>query len=192
MRKDLFGQFPYIETEDLIIRRMTEQDTDALFAVCSNRHVFQYIPEFLYTEDKEALGAFLSRLGQYFLERRWIIAGVCLRGRPDQVIGTAEMFDYCEDVNAVEIGYRLGESFWGRGIGGKVVRAMTGYLFEEIGINRIQATVFPENTRSKSILLKNGFQKEGLLRQASYWKGRGVVDLEMYSLLRSDVGLTKT
>lgn len=33
---------------------------------------------------------------------------------------------------------------------------------------------------------KNGFLKEGLLRQASLWSGKGVVDLEIYSLLQGD------
>lgn len=188
MRKDLYEQFPDIRTDEIIIRKMTELDTDALFAVCSNRNVFRYIPEFLYTEDKDVLRTAIWKLGeQDFAERRWIVAGVCLPESPGCVIGTAEMFDYNEHVKAVEIGYRIGEEFWGQGIAAKVVHAMAGYLFDEICINRIQATVLPGNVRSKRVLLKNGFQKEGLLRQVSYWKGRGIVDLEMYSLLKSDI-----
>lgn len=186
--RDLFNEFPYIEAEGIIIRKMNETDTDCLYKVCSNKNVFRYIPDFLYTEDKAVLrNAIVNLGGRDFSGRRWIIAGICLQERPDQVIGTAEMFDYNMDVNAVEIGYRLGEEFWGRKIAEKTVRAMTGYLFEEIGVNRIQATVLPGNIRSKRVLLKNGFQKEGLLRQVSYWKGKGIVDLEMYSLLKSDV-----
>ena len=183
----LYDRFPYIETEDIIIRKMKEEDADFLLRVCSNRNVFRYIPYFLYTEDREVLRAAIRRLNeQDFMEKRWIIAGICLPGCPDEVIGTAEMFDYNETIRAVEIGYRIGEEFWGQGIAVKAVRAMTGYLFREIGINRIQATVLPENIRSKRVLMKAGFQKEGLLRQISFWKGRGIVDLEMYSLLRED------
>ena len=170
------------------MEKRTEEDTNALFTVCSNRNVFRYIPEFLYTENKDVLRAAIRNLGDRdFRERRWIVAGVCLAENPNQVIGTAEMFDYNEAVCAVEIGYRLGEEFWGQGIAPKVVRAMTGYLFDKIGMNRIQATVLPGNLSSKKVLTKSGFQREGLLRQVSYWKGRGIVDLEMYSLLKSDV-----
>ncbi|BFH13933.1 hypothetical protein J6TS7_61000 [Paenibacillus dendritiformis] len=32
---------------------------------------------------------------------------------------------------------------------------------------------------SKKVLLKNGFVKEGLVRQASFWSGKGVIDLEI-------------
>lgn len=188
MARTLYDTFPYIRTDDIIIRKMTEADTDSLLAVCSNRNVFQYIPEFLCTDNRDILRAAIRKLGeQDFIERRWIIAGICLPEHPDRVIGTAEMFDYNEAVRSVEIGCRLGEEFWGQGIALRAAHAMTVYLFREIGINRIQATVLPENERSKRVLLKAGFQKEGLLRQVSLWKGRGIVDLEMYSLLRSDV-----
>lgn len=187
MHRKLYDRFPYIETDDIIIRKMKETDADSLLSVCSNRNVFKYIPDFLYTDDRDILKAAIHNLGgRDFLERRWIIAGICLPENPDKVIGTAEMFDYNEAVHAVEIGYRLGEEFWGQGIAANVVRGMTEYLFQEAGINRIQATVLPGNIRSKKVLLKAGFQKEGLLRQVSCWKGKGIVDLEMYSLLKSD------
>ncbi len=60
------------------------------------------------------------------------------------------------------------------------------FLFEEIDINRIQADVMPANEVSKIVLLKNGFIKEGLLRQAVLWSGKGVVDIEIYSILKED------
>lgn len=188
MHRTLYDEFPYIETDDIIIRKMTEADTESLLSVCSNRNVFRHIPDFLYTDDRAVLKKAIQNLGERdFLEKRWIVAGICLAGNPDKVIGTAEMFDYNEAVRAVEIGCRLGEEFWGQGIAVKVVRGMIGYLFQEAGINRIQATALPENTRSKKVLLKAGFHREGLLRQVSYWKGKGIVDLEMYSLLKSDI-----
>lgn len=58
------------------------------------------------------------------------------------------------------------------------------FMFEEIDI--IQAEVKPANEVSKKVLLKNGFIKEGLLRQAVLWSGKEVVDLEIYSILKED------
>jgi len=43
-----------------------------------------------------------------------------------------------------------------------------------------------ENIYSAKALLKNGFQREGLIRQANFWRGQGLVDLDMYSLLKED------
>lgn len=63
---------------------------------------------------------------------------------------------------------------------------LVSFLFEKANINRIQAEVMPANEASKNVLLKNNFMKEGVIRQASYWSGKGVVDLEIYGLLKND------
>lgn len=76
--------------------------------------------------------------------------------------------------------------FGGKGIATKAVEMVVNYLLEEVQVNRIQAEVMPLNEPSKKVLLKNGFIKEGLLRQATSWSGKGVVDLEIYGLLKED------
>jgi len=74
------------------------------------------------------------------------------------------------------IGYFLAESNWGRGAT-EAVSLLIRYLFTEADVNRIQAEVMPRNEASKKVLLKNGFIKEGTL-----WSGKGIVDLEIYSM----------
>jgi len=68
----------------------------------------------------------------------------------------------------------------------ETVKILVRFLFEEAGVNRIQAEVMPANVHSKKVLLKNSFQYEGTLRQATLWSGKGIVDLEMYNILASD------
>ena len=54
------------------------------------------------------------------------------------------------------------------------------------GINRIQAFVIPENIKSLDVLRRNNFVEEGTIRQGFLWKGKGVVDLTLFSMFRSD------
>lgn len=68
----------------------------------------------------------------------------------------------------------------------QAVKILVKFLIEEVNINRIQAEVMPLNEASKKVLLKNGFLKEGLLRQATLWSGKGVIDLEIYGLLKEE------
>lgn len=84
------------------------------------------------------------------------------------------------------IGYFLDESTWGKGIATQAVNLLIRFLFTEADINRIQAEVMTQNEVSKKVLLKNGFIKEGTLRQATLWSGKGIVDLEIYSMLKED------
>ncbi len=66
-------------------------------------------------------------------------------------------------------------------------KALCGFLFSTADINRIQAFVMPANVRSGKVLLRSGFLKEGTIRQGAFWTGRGVVDLDLYSLVKSDL-----
>lgn len=68
----------------------------------------------------------------------------------------------------------------------EAVGALVQFLFEKVNVNRVQAEVMPANERSGKVLLKNGFIKEGLLRQATLWSGKGLVDLEIYGVLKED------
>lgn len=86
----------------------------------------------------------------------------------------------------VTIGYFLAEPYWGKGIAAQAIQLVVKYLFETAEVNRIQAEVMPFNERSKRVLLKNGFTKEGTLRQAHVWSGKGLVDLEIYSILAEE------
>jgi len=121
-----------------------------------------------------------------FIKGKEIFLGISLNSEPNSIVGVAEMFDYSQDVNMITIGYRLNDRFWGKGIATKTVKAMTDYLFIDIGINRIQAFVMPENVKSQNVLLRNYFMKEGTIRQGHIWKGKGLVDLILFSRLRSD------
>jgi RimJ/RimL family protein N-acetyltransferase len=65
-----------------------------------------------------------------------------------------------------EIGYWLGEDWWGRGIGPEALRLMTGYAATTFDLARIEAFVMVENTRSCRTLEKAGYQLEGRLRRS--------------------------
>jgi hypothetical protein len=67
-----------------------------------------------------------------------------------------------------------------------LILVLSHFLFVDVNFNRIQAEVMSINEPSKKVLLKNGFIKEGTLRQATLWSGKGIVDLEMYSVLKED------
>ena len=61
------------------------------------------------------------------------------------------------------LGYWIGEQYWGRGITTECVRLIIKYAFYsyDLGLREIIAYVFPENKASIRVLEKNGMQKRG-------------------------------
>ena len=73
---------------------------------------------------------------------------------------------------SAEIGYWIGEPFWGMGIATKAVEIITAYGFSELQLARIYAGVFDFNKASMSVLEKNGYEQEGIFRNAIFKNNR--------------------
>jgi [ribosomal protein S5]-alanine N-acetyltransferase len=92
-----------------------------------------------------------------------------------------------EDVRrgTAEIGYWLGEPFWGKGIVTEAVRALVPAAFAKTGLVRIQAGIFSGNPASMRVLEKSGFVREAVHRNA-VTKNGVVMDEVMYVRFRKD------
>lgn len=102
----------------------------------------------------------------------------------DKVIGSIGVFR-CDNIHSrtAEMGYYIGEPYWGCGLGTSAVIQVTTYIFEHTDIIRIFAEPFAYNTASCRVLEKAGFQFEGLLRSNAIKNGK-VIDMKMYSLVK--------
>jgi RimJ/RimL family protein N-acetyltransferase len=89
-----------------------------------------------------------------------------------------------EDVHRynAEIGYWLGEEYWGKGVATEAVRAITRHAHEVRGLVRVYAAVFSWNRASIRVLEKCGYDFEGTLRMSAFKAGR-FVDQELYAAL---------
>ena len=91
-----------------------------------------------------------------------------------------------EDVfrRSAEIGYWLGEEFWGRGIVSEAVRAVTEYAFETFDLCRVYAGVFEWNPASMRVLEKAGYEFECRMKK-SVTKDGETIDELIYALVRA-------
>lgn len=102
----------------------------------------------------------------------------------DKAIGSIGVFR-CENIHSrtAEMGYYIGESYWGQGLGTSAVKQVCSFVFENTDIIRIFAEPFDYNKASCRVLEKAGFQFEGLLRKNAVKNGI-VQDMRMYSLIK--------
>jgi [ribosomal protein S5]-alanine N-acetyltransferase len=84
---------------------------------------------------------------------------------------------------SAELGYWLGEPFWGRGIATKAVRTMVQYAFQNFDLVRIYALVFERNPASMRVLEKNEFKREARLEK-HITKDGSTFDAFLYALIR--------
>ena len=103
---------------------------------------------------------------------------------PDEAIGSIGL-RLQDDVHfrSAELGYWLGEPFWGQGIGTKAVRAFSQYAFDNFDLIRLFAIVFEWNPASARVLEKAGFTLEARMRKSATKDGCTVGEL-LYALVR--------
>lgn len=88
--------------------------------------------------------------------------------------------------HVAELGYWINAGARGKGVGGTAARLLTGFGFESMGFERIEARVDVENEHSKRLLLSVGYTLEGILRKVSCRADGPRVDMALYSMIRSE------
>ncbi len=93
----------------------------------------------------------------------------------------------CVDVERIsaEIGYWLGEKYWGQGITGNAVKAIAEHVFEHTDILRLYASVYEYNKASMRVLEKAGFTYLCTLHKAAIKNG-AVLNMPHYELVKPD------
>lgn len=181
----VFDQFPILKSDEIVLKKIEDRHIDEVFEIYDNDTVFEYcgiIPK----HNKDTVKNMIGHFERDYNKRSRVKWGIFYHSQPDQLLGIIEALDFNQKVNAVTIGYFLAEAHWGKGIAAEAVKLLLHFLFVEVNVNRIQAEVMPLNENSKKVLLKNGFIKEGTLRQATLWSGKGIIDIELYSILREE------
>jgi len=94
---------------------------------------------------------------------------------------------FCDNEHrfSAEIGYWLGETFWGQGIMSSAVRQFTQFLFENYELKRIFAPVAHPNLPSIAVLKKCGYRLEGVFKQHMFLKG-ALFDEHIFAIYPQD------
>ena len=150
------------------VRPWAESDAAALQRHANNRKVsIQLRDRFPFPYELEQARTFLGWIATQPSPTVWAIevAGEAVGG-----IGI-EMHSDVERVSA-EIGYWLGESFWGRGIATEALTAVTAEAFKLFDITRLYAVPFADHAASVRVLEKAGYVREGHLRRSAIKDGK--------------------
>jgi RimJ/RimL family protein N-acetyltransferase len=94
-----------------------------------------------------------------------------------------------DPVQAVaEIGYWIARDARGRGFATRALRLLAGWLFDEVGLARLQLQADLRNEASQRVAEKVGFTREGVLRSSRFHVRRGErVDVVLFSLLPGEL-----
>lgn len=178
-----YDHFPLIETERLRLRPVLESDAKEIFETFSDREALQYYGMEPLTSADEA-PALINAFEKGYSSGSAIRWGI-VRKEEDKLIGTCGFHNWSKSDRRTELGYELNRKYWHNGFMNEALKAIIHYGFNGMEFNRIAAVIRPENTSSRALVKKLGFQEEALLQEHQR-ADEQFYDMYIYSLLKKN------
>jgi len=148
------------KSERLGFRNWTNNDLEVLSEINSDPEVMEYFPSILSEKETEDL---LKRLIRHYDEKGYTYYAVETLeiGELIGFIGLAYQTFKTEFCPAIDIGWRLKKSAWGKGYATEGAKRCLEYAFNELKINKIFSICVIENKKSENVMKKIGMIKKG-------------------------------
>ena len=174
------GETNVLETERLVLRRLTMGDVDALADMYGDPDVRRYFPEGTLTRDETSdevawiidvyYGRFGFGLWGTVLKETGALIGRCgllpwtaVPG-PDGGLTIQHVAEHPPEPEGsrleVELAYLLARPYWGRGLATEAARAIVAHAFERLHLPRLICLFEPENEASRRVAEKVGMTFE--------------------------------
>ncbi|MEA4955448.1 MAG: GNAT family N-acetyltransferase [Pseudoflavonifractor sp.] len=176
----------YLETTRLVLRPFTTEDAPAMFHNwASDEEVTKYLMWPAHKDvsvSQTVLETWTSNYSQkdYY---QWAIVFKKYGSEPIGCIGVNNTID--DIIQMAHIGYCIGQKWWHHGITPEALECIMTFLFDQIGVQRIESRHDPRNPNSGAVMKKCGMKYEGTLRQSD-WNNQGVCDACYYAMLSSE------
>jgi RimJ/RimL family protein N-acetyltransferase len=146
-----------LDTRRLRLRRLRAADETLFVALDSDPEVMRYIgsrggpPEEIVARVHDRIASDHGALGWWAIE-----------GRDEGAFHGVAALLRMPDGDDIELAYRLARASWGAGLATEAASALTRYAFDQVGLPRLVAVIFPENLASRRVLEKVGFVHDGM------------------------------
>ena len=168
-----------LTSENIKLRPFRGADIQQVAKFCNNKKIWDNLRDiipFPYAENNAR--EFIALCGKESPQTTFAIA---YKGDFVGCIGLVRQTDIYR--LTAEIGYWIGEPFWGLGLATKAVGLLVDYGFNQLGLVRIYADVFDYNKASQSVLEKAGFKLDCIFEKAAI-KNDKICNEYRYSLIK--------
>lgn len=156
-----------IKTERLVLRRKQDKDIPQMLELFNDEEVRRYLGGFPPRDERA-----MQRMVRHGRTTEWAVT------LADEYIGECQLLKVVEG-RVAEIGYYFRRAFWGQGYAFESASALIAYCKDELGLERLWASIDDRNERSKRLIVRLGFQQAALLPEWDF--GGRVADTAVYT-----------
>lgn len=173
-----------IETDRLILRQFRLEDAEYMFKNWASDPEVSKFLTWPPHKDVELTRTLLETWIEKYEDKAYYNWVIELK-EINEVIGNISVVKLDEKIEAAEIGYCMGKTWWGREIMPEALKAVIEYLINEVELNRVAACHDSNNAKSGRVMQKAGMKHEGVLRSVAI-NNQGICDNVWYSVLKEE------
>jgi RimJ/RimL family protein N-acetyltransferase len=160
-----------LNSERLILRNFQLSDAPSVAELIGNWDVAKMLSAVPYPYTLKDAEDFISRFGGDLKGQDTQVFAIQIKQGPTDAVGAIGIHGEKEGPGEAELGYWIGQPYWGQGLVSEAVTAALPYAFQTMGLTQLFAGHFVENDASKRILLKHGFTDFGVRKMPSRSRG---------------------
>lgn len=151
-----FSAFPVLETERLILRKLSLSDAPEIYKLRSDLAVAALTGIVPASGIDDAI-AHINKIEKLIFENASIYWAISYKQDP-ALIGTICLWNFDVAQETVEIGYELLPEFRGKGLAAEAIKSVTSFGFDKMGVKSIVGFPSEDNAPSVKLLEKLGFR----------------------------------
>lgn len=179
----IYSDLPILETERLILRKITKEDIEDMYLYGSDEEVSKYVTWNTHETIADTKDFVEFVLNKY--ENKQVSPWGIEYKENGKFIGTIDFVWWQPNHKIAEMGYVISKDYWGKGLTTEVAKGLVKFGFEKMGLVRVQARCDVENIGSARVMEKAGMTFEGIIRKGIFVKGKHR-DLKIYSILKEE------
>lgn len=156
MKEINFTPFPTLTTARLMLRQLSTDDANKIFAIRSDERVNKYLDR-TGCKTLEEARQFIDKINTGIANNECIYWAIALKNKPG-LIGTICLWNISKEQSKAEIGFELLPDYQGKGFMQEAVTAVIEYGFKTMKLSLIEGVVDPNNARSIKLMEKNNFR----------------------------------
>lgn len=172
-----------IQSERIELRELTIDDcTERYVGWLQDSEVNRWLETRWSQQDLRSVSEFVARIAA---DPDSLLAAIVLRD-DGRHVGNIKIGPVDWVHKRADISYFIGErDVWGVGLASEAIKLLTDLALGQVGLERVQASLYDMNLGSARALKKAGFQLEGTLRSALNVSGSLRADQLIYGKIRS-------
>jgi ribosomal-protein-alanine N-acetyltransferase len=149
---------PTFDTKRLKVRPYKKSDLEDLHALYSDADNLRY-----WSTPANASIEVTRRQMRWHLayKPQWYVMWAVEEKKSGKLIGMVNYHHRHQTQQRVDVGWLIQRKYQGRGLTTEAMRPVIRYLFEELGIHKIEALIMAPNAASQALARRLGFRKEG-------------------------------